>query len=348
MSNTHSKYIIIGAGLSGLTTANQLQARGEHDFKVLESRAQIGGRILTQGGVDLGATWFQNHHRYMATVLDQLKLKSFPQFSAGKSILVYNSMAPAHYFESDPNSPAAQRIENGSETLIKALAIGFQDKIELNTKVIRITEDADKLLIQTNTDSYTCEKLIVTVPPKIVKNIQFVPELPEELTPVLSKTHTWMSNAIKVGITFETPFWRANGLSGTVISQISEVTELYDHSNASETEFSLMGFVNEGLRELTAADRKERILTYLENYLGSDIRTYIHYEEKDWSIDPNTSCEELNSVYMSPSYGNKAFQALYMNGKLVFSGTETSTVSGGYMDGAIYSGLQAVALINKD
>ena len=347
MSTLHSKYIIIGAGLSGLTSANQLQARGEHDFRVLESRDQIGGRILTHGGVDLGATWFQNHHKYMATVLEQLKLKSFPQFSAGKSILVYNSMAPAHYFESDQNSPAAQRIENGSEALIKALALGFQNQIILNTRVNRITEDADKLHIQTNTDTYTCDKLIVTLPPKLVKTITFVPELPEALTQVLSKTHTWMSNAIKVGITFKSPFWRANGLSGTVISQISEVTELYDHSNASETVFSLMGFVNEGLRELTVADRKERILTYLETYLGTDIRTYTNYQEKDWSTDPNTSSEALNSVYMSPSYGNKAFQTLYMHEKLVFSGTETSAVSGGYMDGAIYSGLQAVALLYK-
>ncbi|WP_434036015.1 flavin monoamine oxidase family protein [Formosa sp. 4Alg 33] len=346
MSTLHSKYIIIGAGLSGLTSANQLQARGVQDFKILESRAHIGGRIYTKEGIDLGATWFQNHHTYMLTVLEQLKLKSFSQFSAGKSILVYNSMAPAHYFESDQNSPAAQRIANGSEALIQALASGAQDKITLNTRVTKITENEDKIHIQTEKTAYTCDKLIVTIPPKLVKNIVFDPELPESLTQVLGKTHTWMSNAIKVGLTFKRPFWREQGLSGTVISQISEVTELYDHSNASENEFRLMGFVNEGLRDLTVSDRQERILKYLEKYLGPEIRGYIHYEEKDWAADPNTSNDHLNSVYMSPSYGNPVFQKLYMHGKLVFSGTETATISGGYMDGAIHSGLQAVALLN--
>ncbi|MDW5288740.1 NAD(P)/FAD-dependent oxidoreductase [Formosa sp. PL04] len=347
MSKYHSKYIIVGAGLSGLTSGYQLQASGEHDFVVLESRAQVGGRIYTKNGVDLGATWFQNHHTYVKSVIDQLKIKTFSQFSAGKSVLVYNTMSPAHYFESDQNSPSAHRIEKGSEALVHALSASFQDKIQLNTPVISITEDKDILQVKTKTITFTCDKIIITLPPKLVKNINFSPQLPEELTQILNKTHTWMSNAIKVGITFKSPFWKAKGLSGTVISQISEITELYDHCNYSDTEFSLMGFVNEGLRELSPTDRKERILKYLETYLGGDIRLYTNYYEKDWSADPNTSSKELNSVYMSPSYGSKAFQEVYMNGKLFFSGTETSPISGGYMDGAIYSGLQAAIKICK-
>ena len=227
------------------------------------------------------------------------------------------------------------------------MAKSIQDKIILNTKVEHIEDVGSTLQISMVNEVFTCEKLILTLPPKLVNTINFSPELPEKLTQISNKTHTWMSNAIKVGLTFKNPFWREKGWSGTVISQISEVTELYDHCNSSQTEFNLMGFVNEGLRELTAADRKERILSYLEKHLGKDIRQHTNYLEKDWSKDQNTSCNNLNSVYLSPSYGNKAFQEFYMNGKLLLSGTETSTISGGYMDGAVYSGLLAAQLVLK-
>lgn len=345
MSKHHSKYIIVGAGLSGLTLARELQLNGENDFIILESRAHIGGRILTENSIDLGATWFQNHHTHISNLMNELNINSFKQFNAGQSVLVYNSMAPPHYFESDQSGPAANRIENGSEALINALAKSIQDKIILNTKVEHIEDVGSTLQINMPNELFTCEKLILTLPPKLVNTISFSPELPEKLTQILNKTHTWMSNAIKVGITFKKAFWREKGWSGTVISQISEVTELYDHCNSSQTEFSLMGFVNEGLRELTVADRKERILSYLEKHLGKDIRQHTNYLEKDWSKDQNTSCNNLNSVYLSPSYGNKAFQEFYMNGKLLLSGTETSMISGGYMDGAVYSGLQAAELV---
>jgi monoamine oxidase len=102
-----------------------------------------------------------------------------------------------------------------------------------------------------------------------------------------------------------------------------------------------MGFVNEGLRDSSPEQRKQRILEYLIKYLGTEIETYLTYEEKDWSQDWNTSCETIKSVYMSPSYGNPLFAETYMNGRLIFSGAETSSLYGGYMDGAIYSGILA-------
>ena len=99
-----------------------------------------------------------------------------------------------------------------------------------------------------------------------------------------------MSNTIKVGLTFETPFWREKNLSGTVIGQVGAVTELYDHADAEDNNFALMGFVNEGLRDVSTEDRKSRILEYLSKYLGQEIMGYMTYEEKDWSQDQNTSC----------------------------------------------------------
>lgn len=341
MNKTHYKYIIIGAGLSGFTVANELFKHGEKDISIIESRDRIGGRIYTKNEVELGATWFQNHHTHVSKLIDELKIDTFPQFSEGKSVLVYSSMSPAHYFETDKKAPAAKRIGKGSINLIEALAKKNNCKIYLNTTVSIIVEDNNKVNIETNNGTFSCDKLIVAMPPKIVKRITFSPQLPNSVVEAFDSTHTWMSNAIKVGITYKKPFWRDKKLSGTLIGQIGPVIELYDHCNIDNAKFCLKGFLNEALRDLTFEDRKVRVLNYLEAYFGIEIKDYISYHEKDWYIDKNTSCKTLKSIYMSTGYGNPAFHKLYMNNKIVFAGAETSSINGGYMDGAVYSGITA-------
>jgi len=345
MKESFSKYIIVGAGLSGLTSAYQLEKAGETDFVLLESRNRVGGRIHTNDNIDLGATWFQTHHQNVLNLLDELRISKFHQYATGKSVLVYSTMAPEHYFESDPNAPSAYRISGSSSAMIETLAKPLEDKIHLETIVSGISEIGNKLAVQTDKGMFTAEKVIVTIPPKIAMRIEFQPELSAVVMRAMDSTHTWMSNAIKVGLTFATPFWRDKGLSGTIIGQVGAVTELYDHSNVEDNTYALMGFVNEGLRDYAPEQRKNRILEYLVKYLGNKIKDYLSYEEKDWSQDWNTSDEAIKSVYMSPSYGNPVFGQTYMNGRLLFSGAETSALYGGYMDGAIHSGIVAAKKI---
>ncbi|WP_298534630.1 FAD-dependent oxidoreductase [uncultured Algibacter sp.] len=339
------KHIIIGAGVSGLTSAYQLLQQGETDFLVLEGRHRIGGRIFTENDIDLGATWFQGYHENLIRFMKELNIQKFNQYSEGRNILVYNSMAPAHYFETDQTQSSAFRMAGGSNLLIKALANSIKDKIVLDTTVSSIIEQPNHVKIVAGKQEFLSKNVIVTLPPKLAVQLEYSPRLPKELTEVMDKTHTWMSNAIKVCISFNTPFWRAHDLSGTIIGQIGPVTELYDHTNSNQTVFSLMGFVNEGLRDVSHEDRKETILLYLQKYLGNEIRNYIGYVEKDWSQDKFTNCQTIKSTYMLPQYGNQMFDAFYMNDKLLFSGTETSPVYGGYLEGAIYSGIRAAKYV---
>jgi monoamine oxidase len=348
MKEHFSKYIIVGAGLSGLTSAYKLHKAKEDDFVVLESRDRVGGRILTNNGIDLGATWFQTHHQNVLSLLDELHVEKFHQYSKGRSVLVYSTMAPEHYFESDPNAPSAYRISGSSSEMIQVLAAQVNDKIHLETEVSKISEVGNRLVVETSKGKFSAEKVIVTIPPKIATRIEFNPELSEVVTRAMDSTHTWMSNAMKVGMTFKNPFWRDKNLSGTVIGQVGAVTELYDHGNAKDNTYALMGFLNEGLRDYSENERKQKILDYLVKYLGHEIMDYLTYEEKDWTQDLNTSSDSIKSVYMSPSYGNSVFAKTYLNNRLVFSGAETSPIHGGYMDGAIYRGVAVVADLLKE
>lgn len=110
------KYCIIGAGVSGLTTAYHLYKKGISDFIILESRDRIGGRIHTNNHIDLGATWFQNYHTHLIDLMQELELFRFEQYNKDHSILVHNSMTEPHYFKMDINQPPAYRIAGGSSS----------------------------------------------------------------------------------------------------------------------------------------------------------------------------------------------------------------------------------------
>jgi len=341
------KYIIIGAGLSGLTSAYFLNKQGETDFLVLEARNRIGGRILTKDTIDFGATWIHHPHQNILNLLDSLALDKFEQYSEGKNILMYNTRAEPHYFFNDPNAPSSYRIARGSSSLIKELSKDITGKVRTTTFVTEIIETETGVTVVTNKGNYNAEKIVITIPPRIASNISFFPTLPEDTTRVMKQTHTWMSNAIKVGLTYTKPFWRESNFSGTIIGQVGALTELYDHSSADNKTFALMGFVNEGLRTLSVNERKESILLYLKNCLGKEVLNYLTYEEKDWSEDKYTSCDQIHSVYLTPKYGNPIFSDFQINGKVLFSGAETSPIHGGYMDGAVYSGINAVHKLIK-
>lgn len=46
-ADNYSQYLILGAGISGLSAAAHLAQKGATDFRLLEARNRLGGRIIT-------------------------------------------------------------------------------------------------------------------------------------------------------------------------------------------------------------------------------------------------------------------------------------------------------------
>lgn len=84
--------VIVGAGLAGLTAADQLTAAG-HDVLVLEGRDRVGGRLLTTEiagvQVDAGATWVAPGHTAMRELADRFDVDFVPQFRPGKGVISF-------------------------------------------------------------------------------------------------------------------------------------------------------------------------------------------------------------------------------------------------------------------
>jgi monoamine oxidase len=339
MQKNRYKYIIIGGGLSGLTSAFQFKLSNETNVKVLEARNVLGGRVHTKSGIDLGATWLHHDHTSIFSLLEHLKLEKYRQFNSGDSFYTAYSGAPVQTFHADPKEVPSYRIKGGTHALIKALAEQLMDWIELETVVEKIIGEGDCLIVKTNKGEFKAEQVIVTVPPRLASTIKFQPNLPNNVLEAMQTTHTWFSHAIKVGLTFDAPFWRNQGKSGMVIGAAGELTELYDHSNEEGTVFSLMGFAHENLRDTNPEEQEKKIVDYIAQFLGEEVLDYQEFFIQDWSKEQFITGEIGIHPQRNTAYGNPVFQKSYLNGKLHFSGTETSRVQGGYLEGAVHRGL---------
>ena len=84
--------VIVGAGLAGLTAADELLRQGL-DVHVLEGRADVGGRLRSTEvagyPVDAGATWIAPGHSDVRDLAARLNLEITPQFHEGKGVISF-------------------------------------------------------------------------------------------------------------------------------------------------------------------------------------------------------------------------------------------------------------------
>jgi monoamine oxidase len=332
--------IILGAGLTGLSLAYYLRDTGA-SITILEGRDRLGGRIYTKhsntGSIELGATWFSAEHRALRELLVELEVASFEQIIGPLAIYEPLATNPPQLVTLPANQQPSYRIKEGTSELITQLDAQCTADICLNEKVTSIEEKEDVLQIKTEYKTYTAKYVISTLPPHLLASSIDSP-LSHDIafTSIANKTHTWMGESIKVGLTYATPFWREKS-SGTIFSNVGPIPEMYDHSNAEETHFGLMGFLNGAYHSVSKEERLEMILKQLIKYYGKQATDYLSYEETVWHHEELTSTPYTSHVLPHQNNGNLVFQKTYANGRFILAGTETSPVYSGYMEGAIRS-----------
>lgn len=345
---TQTDTLIIGAGLTGLTAAYHLQKQGR-EVLIAEARSRLGGRIHTADldtnrPIELGATWLGVKHTQLYKLLEELGIKTFEQIIGDKVIYEAISTSPPYLASLPPNPEPSLRIVGGSSTLISSLAEKLDpESIMLDTVIKQIDLKDNHLVAFSDGLEITCKDIISTLPPNLfINTIKCNPALPEELTSLAKQTHTWMGESIKIALRYAEPFWRAKNSSGTIMSNVGPIPEMYDHSNAEETHYALMGFLNGAFHSLTEEERQQLVTKQLTKYYGKVAEQFISYHETVWRNEPYSYYPNENHVLPHQNNGHPLFAKPYLEGHLYLAGTETSQYYPGYMEGAIHSAQQVV------
>ena len=334
--------LIIGAGLSGLLTASRLKNAGI-PFKILEARSRIGGRIHTISDeadtpMEMGATWFNHQHQHLIGLLEDLGIARFEQYMTGTTFYQRYADSPAEIVNMPAQMPS-YRISGGTESLINKLYDNLDPSdILLNQQVSRIKLNIHSITVEAN-ESHEASSVVLAVPPRVwAGNIAFEPSLPTDLLQVAKHTQTWMEDAIKVSVSYDSPFWRKKNQAGTFFSNSGPIVEFYDHSNVEVSKFALCGFVHSDLRNLNYENRKDVILNHLGQTFGKDALSYIAYNECLWSEEKYTSIHAENPLQRHQNNGHPILNNHQLDNRLFISSTEVSSHYSGYMEGAVYQG----------
>lgn len=344
--NQDERIIIVGSGLSGLTLAFLL-AQKNIETTVLEASSRIGGRIQTIKGaletpLELGATWFSDIHINLLSLIEELEIKKYPQYSKGISIFQTKSFEPPQKFFVPESETPSYRLVGGTQVIIDALSQRIASKnIHLHTKVTNIKEVGDELIIETsNGQNLNADKIILCIPPQLAgSQIKFSPELPNTISRILPNVQTWMAGSIKFVLEYPDAFWRNENYSGMLFSHSGIVTEMYDHTNFEENKFGFTGFLNGGAASYSEEERKEFVLKHLKELLGEKALKPTAYFDKIWT-DEFISGGNQSIQKPHQNNGHPLLQESYLNEKLFFSGTETSPEFPGYMEGAVISAIK--------
>ncbi|MCB0636094.1 MAG: FAD-dependent oxidoreductase [Lewinella sp.] len=344
---------IIGGGLTGLTLHYFLREAGLSTV-IIEARDRVGGRIQTttaqnQPPVEMGATWLGKKHTHLVALLDELGLETFPQQLGERAIYEPVSTSPHQLVTLPANEEPSYRIRGGKTALIQALAAQVPaDGLHFGQVVRKITGRPDGIEVVCAERTFTAKMVVSTLPPNLLlKTIAIEPALPPELLPIMAGTHTWMGESIKFGLVYRSPFWRADRLSGTLVSNVGPIPEMYDHANFEDDRYALKGFLHGAYHSLDREERLAIILRQLRKYYGPAVDDFVDYHEKAWLHDPFTYAPYDQHVLPHQHNGHTDYHEPYLDGKLFIAGSETARDFPGYMEGAVSSAQWVAAQIRR-
>ena len=180
-----------------------------------------------------------------------------------------------------------RRVLHGIQAAARALAEELGDRVRLGTGVDRLSWNADGAIVDLADGPVMARHVVVAMAPSSCERIDFEPVLP--LRRVAAQRRMPLGSVIKVCAVYDRPFWREQGLSGTAFSPYELSHEAYDNTNHGDERGTLVGFVSDlhadGVFELSAEERKERILTSLSHYYGPEAMNPVVYFESDWGSE---------------------------------------------------------------
>lgn len=239
-----------------------------------------------------------------------------------------------------------KRVVGGLQGVPLALAEKLGDDVFLNQPVRRLEWTEDGVTAIADGMSVKAKYAIMAVPPNLYSRVDYQPPLPR--LKHQAHQHVSLGLVIKVHAVYETPFWREQGLSGTVFSPYELVHEAYDNTNHEDPRGTLVGFVSDRRADRVfsedADERKAEILESLSHYYGEQAKHPVVYYESDWGAEEWTRGAYAASYDVGGLSRYGALQSVPV-GPIYWSSSDLAAEGYQHVDGAIRVGHDTAARI---
>jgi monoamine oxidase len=236
------------------------------------------------------------------------------------------------------------RFVGGSQVVAIRAAEQLGDRVRLDSPVRRIAQSEDGVTVTSDSGEVTAGRAVVTIPPVLAGRIDYEPQLPPGRDQLTQKTP--MGSVIKCMAVYDSPFWRADGLTGQSTTDRGPAELTFDNSPTSGRPGVLLAFVEgDDARELSRRapeERQKEVVDCLVRAFGPQAAGPNEFLQLDWSAERwSGGCY---GAHLAPGVLTSFGPALREPcGRIHWAGTETSSVWAGYMDGAVRSGERVAA-----
>jgi monoamine oxidase len=240
------------------------------------------------------------------------------------------------------NGAQMWRFEGGTQRIAQLVARSLH--VKRTTVARRIVQNANGVRVECDNLTVRGQRVIVAMPPTLAGRIDYHPALPagrDQLTQRLGQ-----GTLTKVTAVYDTPFWRAKGLTGTAVNADGLVSATFDDSPENGSPGIIFGFVGgdsaRAYEALSPAAGRAQVLSELATLFGPEAASPKAFYDTRWTNEPFTrGCPvAIAGPGTLLAYGDRTRAP---QGRVHCAGTETSTFWNGYMDGAVRSGERAAA-----
>lgn len=232
------------------------------------------------------------------------------------------------------------RIIGGAAQVSERLAASLGGVVSLDSPVEHISALGPNVTVGLRGGSqYTCDRVIVALPPVLAARIGYEPALPgwrDQLTQRLP-----MGTVIKMHAVYPAPFWREEGLNGQVGSATGAVKVTFDNSVPGSNRGIMLGFIEGSQARIWAqrssAERRAAFLECLTGYFGPAAAAPLEVHEQNWA-DEEFSRGCYGAHFTTGTWTSLGPALRRPVGAIHWAGAEYATRWNGYMEGAVRSG----------
>jgi len=314
-------------------------------------RERIGGRIKSLSDEcdyrlgDLGPSWVWPPFQPVLTRwLERLRIATSPQFEHGLGCIERTSGTPCTY-ATLPVQEGQRRPLGGPQAIVDALRARLPDGVvSLQQRVTGIACHARGVDVSIEGGAgVTADAIVLALPLRVaMRDVAFAPALPEDVAEACERTPTWMAAQAKLLAVYETPFWRAQGLSGRLSSALGPLVETHDHCGAdAHRSAALVGFIGMDVaarHRLGKARLNDAAIAQLKRCFGASAARPIALHIEDWADASHiATASDRHGPSAHPSVRPDVLRGP-VNERLRFAVAETADRSPGLLEGAIVAG----------